>query len=110
MPSARELLAQADALMRRNRARAVDTEIPELTEVVTELKPVPLPTALDDVPELFDTVEEIEITSIAEMPVDDGEPSVWLHFDRDATTVLLPGNKECKRHSSHQPVSLWILT
>ncbi len=32
MPTARELLEQADALMRRNRAGQVDTEIPELTE------------------------------------------------------------------------------
>ena len=32
MPSARELLEQADALMRRNRSAVIDTEIPELTE------------------------------------------------------------------------------
>ena len=30
MASARELLEQADALMRRNRAGVIDTEIPEL--------------------------------------------------------------------------------
>ena len=56
MPSARELLEQADALMRRNRARAVDTEIPELTEVVAEVAPAPDATliALEDVPELVD--------------------------------------------------------
>src|SRR3989442_1554190 len=34
MPTARELLEQADALMRRNRARQVDTGGPELTEVI----------------------------------------------------------------------------
>ena len=85
MPSARELLEQADALMRRNRARAVDTEIPELTDVVPADAPALVtsrPTALDDVPELTDAVEEIEIQSIVDMPEGAGEPSAWLGFDR----------------------------
>ena len=82
MPSARELLEQADALMRRNRARAVDTEIPELTEAIPAIVRSP-PTALADVPELTDIVEEIEIESIAEMPEDSSEPSAWFGFDRD---------------------------
>ena len=83
MPSARELLDQADALMRRNRARAVDTEIPELTEVVTEVAPAPGATliALEDVPELVDLVEEIEIASIVELPDDIDEVSEWLTHD-----------------------------
>ena len=85
MPSARELLEQADALMRSNRARAIDTEIPELTEVVPAIAPAIVqsrPMALDDVPELTDAVEEIEIQSIAELPEDAGDPSAWLGFDR----------------------------
>ncbi len=83
MPSARELLEQADALMRRNRARAVDTEIPELTEVVAEVAPAPDATllALEDVPELVDLVEEIEIASIVELPDDIDEVSGWLAHD-----------------------------
>jgi hypothetical protein len=86
MPSARELLEQADALMRRNRARAVDTEIPELTEVVAEVAPAPdaTPLALEDVPELVDLVEEIEIASIAEMPDDNDDVSGWLAHDPGA--------------------------
>lgn len=36
MPTARELLEQADALMRRNRASFDDADIPELTDVVPE--------------------------------------------------------------------------
>ena len=60
MPSARELLAQADALMRRNRAGMIDTEIPELKDIAM-VAPVPAaaPVALDDVPELTEAVEEI---------------------------------------------------
>jgi hypothetical protein len=83
MPSARELLEQADALMRRNRARAVDTEIPELTQVVAAVAPAPGATliALEDVPELVDLVEEIEIASIVELPDDDDEVSAWLAHD-----------------------------
>ncbi|MEO8303443.1 MAG: hypothetical protein ABI724_04945 [Betaproteobacteria bacterium] len=83
MPTARELLQQADALMRRNRANQIDTEIPELTEAVLMTAPAPLaavsppPLVLDDIPELMDSVEEIEIASIVELPEDDVEPSGW---------------------------------
>jgi hypothetical protein len=35
MPTARELLEQVDALMRRNRALAEVADIPELTDVVS---------------------------------------------------------------------------
>ena len=41
MATARELLEEADALMRRNRARAVDSVIPELTEVIVAAPPSP---------------------------------------------------------------------
>lgn len=89
MPTARELLEQADALMRRNRARAVDTDvdtdIPELTDAIPDAVVVPPPPAtLDEVPELTDAVEEIEIASIAELPEDRELPSEWLRLDRDA--------------------------
>jgi hypothetical protein len=82
MPTARELLQQADALMRRNRAGQVDTEIPELTEVIAMPVIAPEPpapaVALDDIPELTDAVEEIEIASIVEIPDDDLESDEWL--------------------------------
>lgn len=88
MPTARELLEQAEALMRRNRAGAIDTEIPELTEVVPAvIGPPPAPANLDDVPELTDIVEEIEIASIAELPDEGGASSEWLHIDRDGLTL-----------------------
>ena len=93
MPSARELLEQADALMRRNRARAVDTEIPELTEMIALVAPAPAaPVALDDVPELTDAVEEIEIASIVELPDDFGESSAWLHHDHGDWSILGRGH------------------
>jgi len=90
MPSAREVLAQADTLMRRSRAGAVDTEIPELTEAVAEVAPVApaTPVTLADVPELTDAVEEIEITSIVE-PRDDEREQPKAAPDRDAMVALV---------------------
>jgi hypothetical protein len=83
MPSARELLEQADALMRRNRDRAFDAGIPELTEVVAADAPGPGATliALADVPELADAVEDIEFASMAELPDDIDELSGGLPRD-----------------------------
>jgi len=102
MPTARELLEQADALMRRNRA-AVDDDIPVLTDAVPsalEAKshfapPTPRPVsapddAFDDsgdVPLLTDEVEEIDAKAI-DASVDEGEPSVWLDFDEAEPSVI----------------------
>ena len=99
MPSARELLEQADALMRRNRAAVVDTEIPELTDIVAMISTpaatpaaattaVAAPADLDDVPELTEAVEEIEIESIVELPEDLDESSGWLHHDHGPLSVV----------------------
>ncbi|HET7033875.1 MAG TPA: hypothetical protein VFJ48_12170 [Casimicrobiaceae bacterium] len=86
MATARELLEQADALMRRNRTREIDTDIPELTDAIATpvIAPEPLtqPVALDDIPELTDAVEEIEIASIVEIP--DDESNTWLRVDDEA--------------------------
>jgi len=105
MPTARELLEQADALMRRNRVRAADNDIPLLTDAVPEPAPAPVapppadtvearpavatpavatPMSLDEVPELTEVVEEIDIPSIVVLPEDEGEPSQWLDVARHA--------------------------
>ena len=99
MPTARELLEQADALMRRNRA-AVDDDIPILTDAVPSaleaksrfappLRPVPddSPDDSGDVPLLTDEVEEIDAKAI-DASVDEGEPSVWLDFDEAEPSVI----------------------
>jgi hypothetical protein len=92
VPSARELLAQADALMRRNRAGMIDTEIPELRDVaMVAPAPAATPAALDDVPELTEAVEEIEIESIVELPEDIDESSGWLHHDHGELSVVDKG-------------------
>ena len=89
MPSARELLEQADVLMRRNRAGVVDTEIPELRDIaMVAPAPAAAPALLDDVPELTEAVEEIEIASIVELPEDIDESSGWLHHDHGELSVV----------------------
>ena len=101
MPTARELLEQADALMLRNRA-AVDDDIPVLTDAVPSaqeaksrfappLRPATAPAdSLDDssdAPLLTDAVEEIDAEAL-DASIDEGEPSVWLGFDDAATSVI----------------------
>jgi hypothetical protein len=101
MPTARELLEQADALMRRNRA-AVDDDIPVLTDAVPSaleaksqfappMRPATAPADFiddsGDVPLLTDEVEEIDAKAI-DATVDEGEPSVWLDFDEAEPSVI----------------------
>ena len=102
MPTARELLEQADALMRRN--RSVD-DIPVLTDAVPPGKetrspfapanaappaaPVPVakPDVEDDVPLLTDEVEEIEAAAL-DPEVGEGEPSAWLDLEQGEPSVI----------------------
>ena len=101
MPTARELLEQADALMRRNRASA-DDDIPVLTDAVPSvqeaksrfappqrpvLAPLSASAARDDVPLLTDVVEEIEAAAL-DAEVGEGEPSVWLDFQDAEPSVI----------------------
>jgi hypothetical protein len=105
VPTARELLEQADALMRRHRAGA-DDDIPVLTDAVPSVQeaparvapvlrpvepPVALPVAIpaggDDVPVLTENVEEIEAAAVG-AAVDEGEPSVWLDFQESEPSVI----------------------
>jgi len=96
VPTARELLEQADALMRRNRA---DDDIPVLTDAVpsaqeaaSRFAPRPAPVrqpaaaALDDVPLLTDAIEEIDAALAPE--IGEGEPSVWLDFQQGEPSVI----------------------
>ena len=102
MPTARELLEQADALMRRNRARELDADIPELTdEVAFAASGAPVREHLmgsrstprqrqgpgDDVPELNDAVGEL---SIPPLPDGEGEVSRWLEVDRGEASITGP--------------------
>jgi len=99
MPTARELLEQADALMRRNRGRVSEQDIPELTdEVVVAEAPADrrdagrAPASLqvaDDVPELTDALGQVEEVSIEAVP-DDAEESGWLESMLGESSVTGP--------------------
>jgi hypothetical protein len=85
VPTARELLEQADALMRKNRGR-VGSDIPILTDAVTAT-PSPSRVPLADIPVLTEIVEEV-IVSVPEPDATDaagavfeGDPSDWLVMD-----------------------------
>ena len=101
MPTARELLEQADALMRRNRASEQESDIPELTDEIavaatgapsrammgSRVAPRNRPSRDDDVPELNDAVEEL---SIHPLPDDEGEVSRWLEADIGESSITGP--------------------
>jgi hypothetical protein len=95
MPSARELLEQADALMRKNRSRG-ESDIPLLTDAVA-IAAAPAPASAPvlaviaphaDVPLLTDAVEEVifDFEPLPEQPIRrgaimEGDPSDWLVMD-----------------------------
>lgn len=95
MPSARELLEQADALMRKNRSRG-ESDIPLLTDAVA-IAAAPAPASAPvltvvvphaDVPLLTDAVEEVvfDFEPLPEQPIPrgaimEGDPSDWLVMD-----------------------------
>ena len=86
MTTARELLEQADALMRRNRAQVRLPDVPTLVDAVPPagraLADTDAPVDdLDDVPLLTDAVEEIEAPSLMDPPPDEGEASLILVDD-----------------------------
>jgi hypothetical protein len=97
VPTARELLEQADALMRRNRAAAGTEPSPVVAPSVepTTPRPAALDQAasasamvLDDIPVLTDAVEEIEVPSIVAPVPDEGESSVWLEEAQDTPSIF----------------------
>jgi hypothetical protein len=101
MPTARELLEQADALMRRNRAPGQESDIPELTDEIaiaatgapsrammaSRSTPQKRHSRDDDVPELNDAVEELSLHPIAD---DGGEVSRWLEADLGEPSITGP--------------------
>jgi hypothetical protein len=95
MPTARELLEQADALMRRNRTAAID-DIPVLTDVIpidevsllvrrSTDDNVSAPASTGSKPTLTERVE----TSVAvASDLVEGEASDWLDFDEAQPSIM----------------------
>jgi len=95
MPSARELLDQADALMRRNRGRTSESDIPELTDEVSEAAPQTARAlarevaAPEEVPELTDIVAGIEDVVI-ESNAEESDESLWIESELGAASITGP--------------------
>src|SRR5690349_10166431 len=98
MPSARELLEQADALMRRNRSPLMD-DIPVLTDSVPEARLAPparprpsLPAdGPDSIPMLTERVEDKPAPppeAKGRDVVEEGEPSDWLQLGGAEPSVI----------------------
>ena len=103
MPSARELLEQADALMRRNRSPLMD-DIPVLTDSVPEarhppaarLRPaLPQSQGRDSIPMLTERVPGAPSPAPAtpapakpDAVIEEGEPSDWLQLGGDEPSVI----------------------
>ena len=84
MPTARELLEQAEALMQRDRAALLGDGIPTLTDsvptpggVVPGLDTRHAPTTLDDIPMLTETIEDFDTPSIPLAQSLDDELALW---------------------------------
>jgi hypothetical protein len=105
--TARELLEQADALMRRHRARDLEPDIPELTdrvpvaaqERIERRAPASERASSDfrparatqiDVPELTDVVVDIESLSLQAAPEDAFAVSRWLETDQGEASITGP--------------------
>ena len=94
MPTARELLEQAEALMQRERAALLSDGIPTLTDSVRSpggagpaLDTRRAPTALDDIPMLTEAVEDFDPPSIPLSRSLDDELALW----RETADVSLQG-------------------
>jgi hypothetical protein len=90
MPTARELLEQADALMRKNRGRG-EGDFPILTDAVAAANPAALDVPSAPIPVLTERVEEV-VVDIPPLPPPpkpapatvamlEGDPSDWLVMD-----------------------------
>jgi hypothetical protein len=85
VPTARELLEQADALMRKNRGR-IGSDIPVLTDAIAA-SPSQLPVPAADIPVLTESVVEGVVSVPPPGPTPavaamfEGDPSDWLVMD-----------------------------
>jgi hypothetical protein len=93
MPTARELLEQADVLMRRNRVDQAD-DIPVLTDVVPSLEEAPLrasspaPAAGPAEPQPMSSEAIVPAPGASDVRSLEGEPSAWLDIEDAEPSVI----------------------
>src|SRR5947207_5384741 len=103
MPTARELLEQAEALMQRDRAARMTADIPTLTDSVPMVRDVVVvgsaaldmrraPTSLDDIPMLTEAIEDFDTPSIPLAQSLDDELAMWRETDDVSIHVAAPSD------------------
>ena len=100
MPTARELLEQAEALMQRERAALMSDDIPTLTDSVPTAREGVVdgaaldmrhaPTSLDDIPMLTEAVEDFNTPSIPLAQSLDDELAMWREEEDASILVAAP--------------------
>src|SRR5213593_372666 len=100
MPTARELLEQAEALMQRERAALLSDDIPTLTDSVPTARDGVVggaavdmrhaPTSLDDIPMLTEAVEDFDTPSIPLAQSLDDELALWRESADASIDVAAP--------------------
>jgi hypothetical protein len=100
MPTARELLEQAEALMLRERSALMSDDIPTLTDSVpisgdglvgsAALDARGAPTSLEDIPMLTEAVEDFDTPSIPLAQSLDDELAIWREADDASILVAAP--------------------
>jgi len=98
MPTARELLEQAEALMQRERATLMSDDIPTLTDSVPVAHDDAIggavdqqqasPTSLDDIPMLTEAVEDFDTPSIPLAQSLDNDLAIWREEDYGSVHVV----------------------
>jgi hypothetical protein len=93
MPTARELLEQAEALMRRDRIALMADKMTAEGEMppTPALDTRPSPTALDDIPLLTDAIDDFDNPSIPHPRAAEDDASIWGEGHDDDASMLGSG-------------------
>jgi hypothetical protein len=116
MPTARELLEQAEALMRRDRIALMadkmttaDDAAPALARSGTTMPTAPpfdtrpSPTALDDIPLLTDAVDDFDNPSIPHPRAAEDDASIWGEGHDDDASILGPDQESLAPSAEDKP-------
>ena len=110
MATARELLEQVDALMRRNREEAANAEIPVVTDAIAADVRPPAPDP-DDVPVLTDVVHDVDVPTIPapdyiDEPFDNPESSIG---NGVATDIAPPADDAARWEMLAEDIRMQVL-
>src|SRR5437899_3695897 len=106
MPTARELLEQAEALMRRDRIALMVDKMTAEGAMPPPLDTRPSPTALDDIPLLTDAVDDFDNPSIPHPRAAEDDASIWGEGHDDDASMLGSGPESLIPSAEDEPLEL----